>query len=241
MKNGSQPDTSCREKLTLDGWLADQPADFQTDFLSIGTVKNYGQGCHLFRAGDVISHVFGLVDGQIDLHWAGPNYEELVSPSAGRRTWYGFSDAITGEEVASTAIARRSSIVYCIPRWKFIAFLQEDPERYSNIISHENRVRKDQQNVLGQVLTLSGNSLVANLLASMHADEHFDHDASLQITQKDFAASAGVSLPTLQRAFRYLKAEGALDVTYRGIRILNRDNLDRLTKLDSSGDMEGLP
>lgn len=220
-----------RSILTSEGWLSLQNEEFQESFLALGTVKRFEAGYCLYALDCQVSHVYGLIDGQIDVHLLSSTFEEIAFPSAGRGKWYSFSDAITGDRTAGSAIVRTRSTMFCIPRAEFLAYLDADPLRYRAIIAHDNILRRHIQKVHMDALTGSEIERVVIRLQAC-ADGHYtDADGKLKLTQSELAAMAGVSLPTVQRTFRLLKQFGAVETAYGEIEISNRGKLSEVQEL----------
>ncbi|MEO9573394.1 MAG: Crp/Fnr family transcriptional regulator [Tateyamaria sp.] len=217
-----------RTILTRDGWLSLQSLDFQDSFLALGTVKQFEAGYCLYALDSQVSHVYGLIDGQIDVHLLSSTFEEIAFPSTGRGKWYSFSDAITGDRTAGTAILKTQSTMFCIPRAKFLTFLDVDPTHYRAIISHDNILRRHIQRVLMDALTGSEVERVVIRLQALVDGQNTDVGTSLKLTQTELAAMAGVSLPTVQRTFRLLKKFEAVETTYGEIQITDREKLSQL-------------
>jgi len=122
-----------KEILTGEGWLSRQPADFQDAFLAFGGVRQFEPGYCLYSLDCQVSFIYGLIDGQIELHLMSSNFEEVAFPSAGRGKWHSFSDAVTGDRTADCAMVRKQSTIFCVTRRDFVAFLDDDPLRYCAI------------------------------------------------------------------------------------------------------------
>ena len=221
------------EKLTAEqndilrgsGWLSTRSLAFQDAFLKMGTVKTLEIGQVLYPRGKVPTHVHGLIRGQIDVQLLAPNNEELSYPSGRQSKWYSFADVITKEPAVGFAIARQPSELLSITRRELMPFLDADPRRYIDIIAHDNALRRQIQEVLAEIVTGDGVELVARRLAWMVENDRLDSDNSVVISQMDFALAVGVSVPTLQRAFRDMKRRGILKTYYGKIVVMDAEEL----------------
>ena len=216
-----------RLALTSEGWLAEQNPAFQNAFLSLGHVRGFEAGERLYLRNRPVARVYGLIDGQIDVHLRAPNNEDHVFPSAGRSKWYSFADAVTGDLAAGSAIVSRPSSLYCVSRSEFMRFLDGEPSRYRAVISHDNTLRRNLQATLVNVISGSGEARVAQRLLGLLSAGSMDANEGLTITQQQFAAALGVSAPTVQRGLRRLRNAGLVETRYGRIRVLDVEGLSK--------------
>ena len=235
MGNSEQLTEKQNDILRGSGWLATRSLAFQDAFLEMGTVRTLEIGQVLYPRGRVPTHVHGLIRGQIDVQFRAPNNEELAYPSGQQSKWYSFSDVITKEPAFGLAIARQPSELLSISRREFLNFLDAEPGRYADIIAHDNALRRRLQEVIAETVTVDGVELVARRLAWMVEKERLDSNNSVAISQMDFALAIGVSVPTVQRAFRELKRRGILETYYGKIVVKDAEELRRFAdKLGAS-------
>jgi CRP/FNR family cyclic AMP-dependent transcriptional regulator len=210
-----------KEVLCSFGWLAKLSREFQDELLSIGSLKTLKPGDVLYRRGKVSSHAFGLIEGQIDVHLTATNSEELVYPFTAPGRWYGLADVIANEPAFGKATAGTTSKVICFSRKQLLGFLDSDPKRYREIIAHEFNLRQSIQETVIDLVTSDGVELVARKLVRMVEFEGTDLSTPVIISQFNLAAAAGVSVPTIQRAFRQLKKYGVIETSYGRVKVLN--------------------
>ena len=214
-----------KDFLTGEGWLSRQPTKFQDEFLALGGVRQFEPGYSLYGLDSQVSHIYGLIDGQIDVHLMSSNFEEISFPSAGRGKWYSFSDAITGDRTAGSAVVKVRTTMFSVTRREFLAFLDEDPLRYRAIIAHDNELRRHFQKILMDLLTGSESERIVTRLLALADDDRTNPDDRIKLTQNELAAIVGVSLPTVQRTFRLLKQFGAVETAYGEIGVIDREKL----------------
>lgn len=219
-----------RSVLSSGGWLATCTQEFREAFLSLGGRRTYTAGEYLYRGGERSRYIFGLIRGQIDVHLPAPNGEELVFPSAGSSKWFGLGDAMAGVPTAASAIAKTSSLIHCISSREFLLFLDEDPARYRAAVSHENEIRRLLQHVVAELVTSDGLERVARRLSSMALSGRMGRDSQIAISQTALAAMLGVSLPTVQRAFRVMKSLGIIQTGYGTVSIIDPSRLAALAE-----------
>jgi len=233
MGNSGQLTAEQSDILRGSGWLSTRRPAFQDDFLKLGAVKTLEIGQVLYQRNRVPTHVHGLIRGQIDVQLLAPNNEELAYPSGRQSKWYSFSDVITNEPAVGLAIARQPSELLRISGRELMQFLDADPRRYVDIIAHDNALRRQLQEVVAEIVTGEGVDLVARRLAWMAANDRLDAENSVAISQMDFALAVGVSVPTVQRAFRDMKRRGILE-TYYG-KIVVKDTVELRRFADKLG------
>ncbi|WP_425043628.1 Crp/Fnr family transcriptional regulator [Primorskyibacter sp. S87] len=212
------------------GWLAGRSPSFQDAFLELGTLMRLEAGQVLYQRGRVPTHAYGLIQGQIDVQLLAPTGEELVYPSGSQARWYSFPDVITQEPAAGITIARQQSLLLCISRSELMRFLSEEPSRYIDMIAHDNELRRNLQEVVAEVVSVDGVELVARRLVWMIEADRLDTHNAVAISQREFASAAGISVPTVQRAFRDLKRKGLLETYYGKIVIKDPDSLARFAE-----------
>ncbi|MEQ8782526.1 MAG: Crp/Fnr family transcriptional regulator [Roseibium album] len=215
------------QKSTLQdiGWLASCTADFREAFLNIGGVKVLETGDELYRDGQISTHVYGLIEGQVDVHLTATNGEELVYPFTAPGRWYGLADVVAGIPAFGKAVAGTRSVTMCFSKQEILGFLDADPKRYRNIIAHEFVLRRLIQETVADLVTSDGLELVGRRLVRMVEFEGVDFSTGVAISQFAFATAAGVSVPTVQRAFKELKRYGAIETSYGKIQVTNFDKL----------------
>ncbi|MEP2706633.1 MAG: Crp/Fnr family transcriptional regulator [Roseibium sp.] len=179
----------------------------------------------LYREGQRPGHVYGLIEGQVDVHLKAPNGEELIYPFSAPGRWYGLADVVANLPTYGTAKAGRESLVVCVSKQELLDFLDEDPTRYQNIVAHEYVLRRGLQETVIGLVTSDSLELVARRLVWMAEFEGTDLSTGLSISQFDFAASLGISPPTVQRAFRELKKLGAIETSYGEIKVQDLQTL----------------
>lgn len=203
-----------KETLRNFGWLGACRPAFQDEFLEIGRLRRLDSGAELYREGQVSTHVYGWIEGQVDVRLTSPSGEVLVYPFTAPGRWYGLADVVAGMPAYGTATAATSSLTYCISRREIIGFLEADSERYQSIIAHEFALRRNIQETVVDLVTSDGLELVARRLVRMMEFGGIDLLSGWKISQIEFATAAGVSVPTVQRAFKELKRVGAIETSY---------------------------
>ena len=207
------------------GWLATCSAKFQKDLLRAGEFKTLLPGDALYSEGKVSNYVYALIDGQIDVHLTAPNNETLVYPFSAPGRWYGLADVIAQLPAFGTAVAGTESQTARFSRKQMLTFLTAEPSRYQAIIAHEYMLRRHIQETVTDLVTSDGLELVARRLLRMMAFEGTDPTVPLTISQFDFAIAVGVSVPTVQRAFRELKKYGAIETSYGKVTVRDVERL----------------
>lgn len=203
-----------RKILRGASWLAARSPAFQEAFLGIGHLVELPEGQELYRAGGGIATVNGLIRGQIDVVMTAPNGLELVSPSTTPDRWFGFGELIAGLPAIATAVVRVPTLMHRITRAEFLGFLDDEPTRYRDVMAYEVRGRQINQEGFLRALTTSGEARVASSILGLFEANWLTVNKPISIPQERLAAFAGVSMPTLQRAFRHMKAAGAVSTRY---------------------------
>ena len=219
-----------KKMLCASGWLSTCPKAFQEDLLNLGAVELLQAGETLYNRGKIPQHAHGLISGQIDILLLSKNNEELVYPHSGSSRWYCMADVITQEKAVATAIARKPTLVLSISEPEFTGFLEAEPKRYREIVSHYSAQRRQLQETITDLVTFDGVILVAKRLLWMMDTGRLCPDRSCILSQHDLAGTMGLSVPTIQRAFRQLKSEGVISTDYGKFCVQDRNRL--MTFLD---------
>lgn len=216
--------------LRTSGWLSTRSPAFQEAFLDLGSTKTLKAGDVLYHRGKVPTHVHGLIRGQIDVQIVAPNGEELVYPSGRQNKWYSFADVIAQEPAVGLAIARQPSDLLSISRQEVLQFLNADPHRYVDIIAHDNALRRQIQSLMAELVTGDGVDLVVSHLGWLVEEDRLDVNNAIVMSQLDLATAVGVSVPTVQRAFRDMKRRGILETSYGRLHIKEPAQLRHLVE-----------
>lgn len=207
------------------GWLSNCSADFQDNVLKRGDVVKLNSGDELYREGKISRNIYGLIEGQIDVHLSATSGEVLVYPFSAPGRWYGLADVVAEVPAFGTAVAGRDSTAFRLTKHQMTEFLKEQPDRYREIVAHEFSLRRNIQETVIDLVTSDGLELVAKRLIRHMNFDGVDSSMPLSISQFEFASALGVSPPTVQRAFRELKKYGAIETSYGKIFVRDVDRL----------------
>lgn len=211
--------------LRASPWLSARSPEFQEGLLALGRLVELPEGAKLYRRGQVCDRLYALISGQIDVMMYAPNGIEIVSPNRTPGRWLVFSDVITKAPSASDGITRIPTLVLSISRKELVDFLDTDPRHYREVMTHDNEARKVLQRGFTIALTTVGEVRVAALLVSLFDADWLREDEPITMAQFEMAGMLGISVPTIQRAFRKLKRAGVLETSYGEWRITDLDTL----------------
>lgn len=124
------------------------------------------------------------------------------------------AEVVASESAFGTAVAGMPSPAVRFSAKDLLAFLDAEPKRFRNIIAHAFALRQGIQETVYDPVTSDGLKLVGRRLLRMMELEDTNTTIPLNILQFDFAVSLGVSVPTVQRAFRKFKKYGSIETSY---------------------------
>lgn len=206
-------------------WLSSRSREFRAAFLELGTIIELAPGKHLYRRGRVTQNAYGLIRGQLDVVMYAPNGIQIVSPTTTPGRWLSFSDMITRTPPIADAVVRIPSLVLGISRRELVRFLDEKPSRYRELMTYDNASRHVLQQAFTCAITTSGEARVAALLLGLFEGSWLRANKAIQISQQEIAVLTGSSIATIQRVFRRLKADGALETRYGQFVLTDVDRL----------------
>lgn len=212
---------TAHEAVLQSGWLSRMPSPFQRSVLERCRTKQFKRGATIYSIGDPPGGMFGLVAGAIGVSVAPREQGPYVAHFATPGSWFGEAAAITGEPRRVGLRAMRDTDVLHLPlhaiqeivgqdaaTWRLFAVLPIVNLDLAIAACDDLMIRDPAKRCIAVLLRL-GNR--ASGRKSSPSDIDLSHDA--------VAYLANVSRTTLSAVLGELERSGALERSYRRIRL----------------------
>ena len=190
-----------------------KPVDFLAQCLSDGVVRTIEGKEHLFREGDIVSHVYQVEVGHVCI---------FKMMSDGRRQVIDF--AYPGDTIALGAIGEHSAdamattrtLVRCLPITALRQVMKSDARLGIKLYEAMSRELLAARELLFTVTQRTATERVAAfLIALSRRNERNGQDADefvLPMTRNDIADFLGLTIETVSRTFTKLRINGLIDL-----------------------------
>ncbi|MCB1311178.1 MAG: Crp/Fnr family transcriptional regulator [Sedimentitalea sp.] len=222
MEQSEKKSAGLLHTLPAEGWLAQQPVEFQIRIAQAGRLTIVPRGGLLYAVGDVPNAIYGLGQGLLDISIPIGGDEEVTVYRAGPGFWIGDSALLAETTRSITVSAAVESRVFRVPINAVRRALAEHPEDWICFfrLNHANAILA--VSILAEVLSLPPRARFARMLLRQAGP-----DGSVQATQEDLGRLAGMSRAAFRRALSALIEAGALRTHYGGVQIVDRTALQR--------------
>lgn len=213
------------------GWLDRQPADFQEAFRSIAEYQEYESGDKIWRVGQKVTAILGVIEGCVALNWTSAENRTQLLHLWWPGDWTGDAEFISGSHSFATQQARTDTKVVSVPHDKLRALLDEHPRWWSSIaeLGSEHSVLASDA-----VMDLMVRDPVARCIAVLlrAGGGRIQSDAQpastvIPISQGELAIMANLHRNTVSHALKRLADEGLIKHEYRCIELMNISELRR--------------
>jgi CRP/FNR family transcriptional regulator, cyclic AMP receptor protein len=199
--------------LAQRGWFADRDARARALIGAEARLRVFAPGEAIYWVGDPPDGLFGLVEGTVRISFPRDDGEDLVLHRFEPGTWLGDLAHFAGGErlISVLAVTRTCTVHVSAEALERIVAAHPDLWRDFYALSHLNFRRT--LRVLANTLAPDSERRVALRLLQMD-EEAGEPERGISISQTEFAAIVGISVPTLQRVLRRLGEAGLVDVGY---------------------------
>lgn len=209
-------------KLAANGWLAEQPLEFQERLVRIGRWVSITRGSVLYAVGDEADAIYGLGEGMLDVAIPVSDDQEVVAHRAMPGFWIGDSALLAGSRRTISVHAAADCRVFKLPAPAVHRSLREHPEDWMCFyrLSHLNVTLS--MRALAEIISLPPRVRFARALLRLTASGD-----TVRLTQEELGRMVGMSRAGFRRSFAALIEQGIVHVEYGGIRITDRAALER--------------
>ncbi|HEX3700977.1 MAG TPA: Crp/Fnr family transcriptional regulator [Phenylobacterium sp.] len=185
-----------------------------------GSALDLPAGRLLCQAGDPGDAVYVVLDGEIEVRTASRGGREVRFVALGKGALVGEMAVLDGGPRSADMAATRRSRLWRIPRAALLERLEAEPAAaVSLLVELVGRLRRTNAALEAQTTLDLGGRLARLLLAEQNAR------GLVPLSQTELARRIGASREKVNRKLKEWSAEGQVDVTTAGIRVLAPDRL----------------
>jgi len=216
------------EALNRGEWFGSLPEDLRRCLVESGSLRRYGRGQSLVEEGEPSAGLFALLEGEVHvLRWSGTERQVLIHVG-GPGMWFGEIPALLRCGHAASAVAQSEVLALAVPIRAFDRLVAERPDLYPHLarLAAERYVVLMRQ--VGELIGLDKEALLRARLADvidLRRSDDPNADTDIRIPQAELAALVGISRQTLNDLLKRLERDGAIEVSYRRIRVLDVSRL----------------
>lgn len=222
MQELSQSPRNGLGRLLEDGWLAQQPPSFQHAMARAGRWITLSKGQVLYGVGDPGDAIFGLEEGLLDVAIPISEDELVTLHRATPGFWIGDSALLAGTSRGVAVLAAADCRVFRLNAGAVRRHLEENPQDWALFfkLSHMNVMQS--LAAFAEVVVLPPRARFARVLLRIA-----DSNGIVRATQEDLGSMVGMSRASFRRAMASLIEAGIVETEYGGLRILDRDALEK--------------
>lgn len=219
--------------LKSTGWLARQPADFQTRFLRHGEVVDFGPDEFVWHAGDQAGGIFGIIEGAVGVLVPAEETGLRLAHIMRTGAWFGYGPLFTGGERTLTFRTTEPSVVMKIE----LARLNEAGRAdlaFTRIMSTLGiqTATITIQIIHDLLIPQTDRRIAATLLrvADLQQKPRLSRMREIRLNQAELAEMANTSRHSVNRTLRRFQENDWIGVTYRHVEILNPAALSKFAR-----------
>ncbi len=182
----------------------------------------------IYAEGDEPTRLYFVQAGRVKILKTTASGKELITGFYQTGEFFGYKALLEGSVYHDSAIAVEDSTLFYIPADDFAQLLRnpEVSQQLVRLLAGRKREREE------QLLDMAYNSLrrrVANALLGFydHARPGEATDALIQLSRDDLAAVVGIAPESLSRTLSEFRHDGLLEVSPKGIKLLQPEKLRR--------------
>lgn len=206
-----------RQILTSSGWLSLQPKNFQDEIIERGIVKHYKPGDYVYRLGDDIGGIYGMISGAVGITTApiiaAPKLVHMGRPGG----W-------TGEGCYLTRQPRQIELRCILETWLFhvpLHVLDQLTAQEPNVIRFISHILMLNSAVLVQVVhDLQKPEADKRVASVLHRSTH-QGSVSVPLTQAEIGAMANASRKQVNAALQKFSSLGWVINSYRNVVVVD--------------------
>ena len=205
------------------GWLAEQPRDFQDTLLSRCSVRRFAKNEAVCRVGDPYNGVYALVDGVLRLELALPDDFRIASTKQ-PVCWFGQAACLRKKNFLVTLTANTPVTLLFLPYHEFERLIENAAYCKSFALLTVDHYDEAIQ-ALAPLLVSDAQSRVTGRLAQLAIQAGPQRPAVLHVAQNDLAEMCGLARVTVFGVLAQLEKRGLIETGYRRITVLDPEAL----------------
>jgi len=199
------------------GWLAEQPRDFQDALLSRCLVKRFAKNEAVCRVGDPYNGVYALVEGVLRLELAMPDDFRIASTKQ-PVCWFGQAACLRKKNFLVSLTANTPVTLVFLPFHEFDRLIEKAAYCKSFALLTVDHYDEAIQ-ALAPLLVCDAQSKVAGRLAQLASQAGPQRPAVLHVAQSDLAEMCGLARVTVFGVLAQLEKRGLIETGYRRITV----------------------
>lgn len=203
------------------GWLARRDPGFARLLLSFAMIREFAEGEALYHYGDAADGLYCIISGAIEVTVPSDDGQEFIAHRDGAGFWIGDLAMLADSPRLVGVVANEPTRAAVIPAARIADILRDHPAYYREFyaITHENM--RTALRILANMGVNGADKKLA--LRILHLAESLTaEDGWIHLSQDQLAMMVGVSLPTAQRLLKRYAKDGAIELGYGRMRILDR-------------------
>lgn len=205
--------------------------DIQTKietFFAQYSARKYAKGQVLLLAGDKVPNVFHLTNGKVKVYDVNYRGDEIILNVFKPPAFFPMAQAINNQPNMYIYEAETDIELRQAPSKEAVEFIKANPDVMYDLLS---RLYIGVDGLLGRIASLmsataQGRLIYEILIESRRFGKETEDDTySLNISEKDLGARAGLSRETVSRELKKLKAEGLITVGHKELRVSSIERL----------------
>lgn len=203
------------------GWLSSCSDALRTWFFENGRWLEVPAGTSLFHVEDETDGMYGIGAGAVDLEFAPPGMESLVTFRIQPGEWLGHGSLLPGMPRPFNLVSSVDSDIYFVSSRALRILVQERPEFWPEFYSLAIQQIIALMSFIGELQSLPPNARLARQLLRLSVV-----DPTIELRQNDLAMTLGLSKSSVRRALAYLVNSGAIMTRYNRIDVVDRQRLE---------------
>ena len=209
--------------LERSAWFRAAPEALRTQLVQLGRVERLQTGERLFRRGDPDDGLYCVLDGLMRISAASFAGKEALLAVIEPVNWFGEIALFDGRERTHDAYAERESVLFHLPRVELAGLLERAPQYwhcFGLLLTQKLRLAFDAieeaallpaaQRIARRLLLMAGGYGVPGVLRRV-----------LKVPQEDLAMMLALSRQTINQILKQFEAQGALQLRYAEIEIVD--------------------
>lgn len=181
----------------------------------------------IYSEGDEPTRLYFVKSGRIKTIRTTPAGKELITGIYNPGDFFGYMALLEQTRHTDSAVAVDDSSLVYIPKEDFTQLLLRNAEVSKHFIRLlAGRVSEREQQLLGMAYN-SIRRRVADTLLQMHEQLGSEEETPIQLSRDDMAAVVGTASESLIRTLSEFKHDGLIEMTGKGIRVLQPEKLRR--------------
>lgn len=210
--------------------MTDDVANKIESFFAAYPTRKYDKGQILIMAGDEPNYIYNLIEGRVKQYDVTYRGDEVILNVFKPPAFFPMSLAVNKVPNPYIYEAESALQIRRVPANDVIDFVKNNPDVMFDLLS---RVYRGVDGLLGRMTHLMGSSAKSRLIYELllegrrFGEPGENGSCSLNISEKDLGARAGLSRETVNRELHNLKEEKLVTISPKDICILNVSELEK--------------